>query len=246
MIAGLAKFGLQFGFPTINKYVVDYVHHRQGRDRRPGAAGAEVVLSRGERLEWLAYLALIGTGLLLAYLVATFFRDYLTGQLGFRVIRDLRQDLFGHLHRLSLHFYSKERTGSIVSRVISDISQASNLVNGGVVAVAMDAFAMIFGAIILFYMSPTLAVVALLVLPLNAVAMNYMRPHVKQAGTLVQRSIGRISGNVQEQLAGIASCSPARARAARASDFGRTRRSITTAWSTRSGSARSSRRSARG
>jgi len=43
--------------------------------------------------------------------------------LGVRVICDIRQDLFNHLHRLSLYFYSKERSGSIASRLIGDISQ---------------------------------------------------------------------------------------------------------------------------
>ncbi len=202
MAFGLVKFGLAFAFPAITKFVIDYVVTGQG-----ASAGetdiAIVLLTRDERMEWLLWLSVIGGVVLLAYLAATFFRDYLTGTLGFRVIRDLRQDLFDHLHRLSLHFYSKERTGSIVSRVISDISQASNLVNGGVVAVAMDVFAMIFGIALLFWVSVPLALVALIVLPANALAMKYLRPHVKQAGKLVQRSIGRISGNVQEQLAGI-------------------------------------------
>ena len=199
MAMGLLKFGLQFAFPAITGYAVDYVMHGQtGR-----GAEAVVELSRDERLSWLWFLSGLAVACLALYAVVTFFRDYLTGTLGFRVIRDLRQDLFDHLHRLSLHFYSKERTGSIVSRVISDISQASNLVNGGVVAVAMDAFAMIFGVLLLLWVSPTLTVFALLILPANALAMKYMRPHVKHAGTLVQRSIGRISGNVQEQLAGI-------------------------------------------
>ena len=202
MTFGLTKFGLAFAFPAITKFVIDYVVTGQG-----AAAGqidlAGPLLSRDERMSWLLWLSVAGALVLAAYLAATFFRDYLTGTLGFRVIRDLRQDLFDHLHRLSLHFYSKERTGSIVSRVISDISQASQLVNGGVVAVAMDVFAMIFGVILLLYVSVPLALVALVVLPANALAMKYLRPHVKQAGKLVQRSIGRISGNVQEQLAGI-------------------------------------------
>ena len=200
MAMGLLKFGLMFGFSAITGYATDYVMFGEiGR----GTAEA-VTLTRGERLEWLGYLAVASVLLIAAFAVATFLRDYLTGTLGFRVIRDLRQDLFDHLHRLSLHFYSKERTGSIVSRVISDISQASNLVNGGVVAVAMDAFAMLFGVVLLLWVSPTLTVFALLILPTNAILMKYMRPHVKHASTLVQRSIGRISGNVQEQLAGIA------------------------------------------
>lgn len=200
MCAGLAKFALQFAFPPIQGHVVDYVITGEAID----AGGQLIHLSNEARLDWLWWLMEVSIVVLIAYGFATFFRDYLTGTLGFRVIRDLRQDLFDHLHRLSLHFYSKERTGSIVSRIISDISQASNLVNGGVVSVAMDLMAMGLGLFLLFWTSWKLTVIALLVLPANSLALKYLNPRVKQAGVLVQRSIGRISGNVQERLAGIA------------------------------------------
>ena len=196
LVAGVFKFVLAYGFPVLTGLVIDRVVIGQRGDGSPLDAAA--------RTEWLWVVAAASAVLLVTYGVATFFRDFLTGKLGFRVIADLRQDLFDHLHRLSLHFYSKERTGSIVSRVIGDISQASNLVNGGVVSVAMDLVAMFLGAGILFYLNWKLALLALIVLPLNAVFLKFLSPQVKQAGVLVQRSIGRLSGTVQERLAGIA------------------------------------------
>ena len=196
LVAGVFKFVLAYGFPVLTGLVIDRVVIGQRGDGSPLDAVA--------RTEWLWGVAAASAVLLVTYGAATFFRDYLTGKLGFRVIADLRQDLFDHLHRLSLHFYSKERTGSIVSRVIGDISQASNLVNGGVVSVAMDLVAMFLGAGILFYLNWKLALLALIVLPLNAIFLKFLSPQVKQAGVLVQRSIGRLSGTVQERLAGIA------------------------------------------
>jgi ABC-type multidrug transport system fused ATPase/permease subunit len=199
LFAGLAKFGLQFAFPTITGLMVDNVIIDND-----GFGGTANSLTAEDREWWLVALAIAAVSILAVYCVVTFFRDYLTGQLGFRVIRDLRQDLFGHLHRLSLHFYSKERTGSIVSRVITDISQAANLVNGGVVAVVMDLGAMVIGLGFLLWISPTLTLVALVILPAYSLSLKFLRPRVRHAGKLVQRSIGRISGSVQEQLAGIA------------------------------------------
>ena len=196
LVAGVVKFVLAYGFPVLTGLVIDRVVIGQRGDGSPLDAAA--------RIDWLWGVSIVSAVLLVTYGVATFFRDYLTGKLGFRVIADLRQDLFDHLHRLSLHFYSKERTGSIVSRVIGDISQASNLVNGGVVSVAMDLVAMFLGAGILFYLNWKLALLALIVLPLNAIFLKFLSPQVKQAGVLVQRSIGRLSGTVQERLAGIA------------------------------------------
>ena len=196
IVAGVFKFVLAFGFPVLTGLVLGRVVI--------GHDGTGAAMTPYDRGTWLWATALASVALLVSYAVATFFRDYLTGKLGFRVIADLRQDLFDHLHRLSLHFYSKERTGSIVSRVIGDISQASNLVNGGVITVVMDMVAMLMGAGILFYLNWKLALLALAVLPLNAVFLRFLSPRVKQAGVLVQRSIGRLSGTVQERLAGIA------------------------------------------
>ncbi len=192
VFAGVSKLCLQFVFPAIFGYTINKVVNAEGG-----------TLSDAERSQWLTWL--IGTTVvtILLYSLATFFRSYLTGQLAFRIIRDIRQDLFGHLHRLSLHFYSKERTGSIVSRVITDISNAAQLVNGGVVAVVMDLGAFVVGIGLLLWVSPPLTVLALAILPLYGLLINKLRPRVRHAGRLVQRSIGKISGNVQEQLAGI-------------------------------------------
>jgi ABC-type multidrug transport system fused ATPase/permease subunit len=194
VLAGVAKLVLQFAFPAIFGFVVNEVIVVEG----------DSTMTDAERGDWLFRLTIITLVVIGLYGVATFFRSYLTGQIAFRIIRDIRQDLFGHLHRLSLHFYSKERTGSIVSRVITDISQASQLVNGGVVAVVMDLGAFVFGIGLLLWISPPLTLLALAILPLYGFLINKLRPRVRHAGRLVQRSIGKISGNVQEQLAGIA------------------------------------------
>lgn len=196
LIAGIFKFSLMFGFPGLTGLAVDRVAIGNGPEG--------LALSNEARVAWLWWISGWTAALVVTYGITTYLRDFLTGKLGFRVIADLRQDLFDHLHRLSLHFYSKERTGSILSRIITDIAQASNLVNGGVVAVVMDVLAMFLGVALLMTVSWQLTLLALIVLPLNALVLKFLNPHVKQAGVLVQRSIGRISGSVQERLAGIA------------------------------------------
>ena len=60
-------------------------------------------------------------------------------KLGNRVVMQIRRDLFDHLQRLSLHFYSKERTGGIVWRLIHEVHGVNRLVDAGVVLVGLDA-----------------------------------------------------------------------------------------------------------
>jgi ABC-type bacteriocin/lantibiotic exporter with double-glycine peptidase domain len=72
-------------------------------------------------------------------------------KLGNRVITDVRQDLFDHLYRLSLHFYSKERTGSIVSRLINDIQQASQIISGGGIMLLLDLLLLLLQLLLVQY-----------------------------------------------------------------------------------------------
>ncbi len=186
---GVAKFTLQYGFPWI------------------AGEGINLVVSAGEtsqQVRWLWILVTAGVILTVLHSITTFGRSYFTHRLGNRIIADLRQDLFDHLHRLSLHFYSKERTGSIVSRIINDIQSAAQLVNGGVVALVMDMASLFIGLWLMYNIDWRLATASLTILPLYGLTYKYLNPRVKRAASRVQSQISKISGNVQERLAGIA------------------------------------------
>ncbi|HAV43324.1 TPA: ABC transporter ATP-binding protein [bacterium] len=73
-------------------------------------------------LELLTKLILIAIGLLFLKEVASYFQVYLISYAGQRMVVDLRRDLFRHLMRLSLSFYTHWQTGEIVSRVIQDVT----------------------------------------------------------------------------------------------------------------------------
>ncbi len=192
IFAGLAKFSLNYTFPWLIGTAVDKViNNKQG-------------LTWDARIGWLETLALLGVVLSVAHSVASYSRGYLAAKLGNRIIRDIRQDLFDHLHRLSLHFYAKERTGSIVSRIITDIQTASQIVNGGLINIAMDCFSVFVGMYLIFTINVKLAWATLCVLPLYLLLFKTLNPRVKNASARVQSQISKISGNVQERLAGIA------------------------------------------
>ncbi len=192
IVAGLAKFTLNYSFPWLIGAAVDRVI-------RP-----TTTVSDASRMHWMELLAVLGVAFSIAHGFSSYFRGYLAAKLGSRIIRDVRQDLFDHLHRLSLHFYSKERTGSIVSRIITDIQTSSQIVNGGLINIAMDSFSMVAGLWLIFAINAKLAAATLIVLPLYGVMFKLLNPRVKSASQRVQSQISKISGNVQEGMAGIA------------------------------------------
>src|SRR4051794_13399728 len=97
---GVMSFAISFLFPWLIGSAIDKVI-------------APAHLPEAERARTLLTLLIIGAVTALVTAFAVYGRGHLSVKLGNRVIADVRQDLFDHLSRLSLHFYSKERTGSI-------------------------------------------------------------------------------------------------------------------------------------
>jgi subfamily B ATP-binding cassette protein MsbA len=192
ILTGITKFALNYTFPWLIGSAIDHV-----------VKPIDLSATQPERVTWLWVLVALGITFSLLHALATYGRGFYAAKLGNRIIRDIRQDLFDHLHRLSLHFYSKERTGSIVSRLISDIQQASQIVNGGFVAVAMDLFSIVLGVALLLTISWKLTLACMTIWPLYALTFKLLNPRVKEASRRVQSQISKISGNVQERLAGI-------------------------------------------
>jgi ABC-type multidrug transport system fused ATPase/permease subunit len=224
---GILKFGMNYTFPWLIGSAIDHViapkqnaaeenqqlravieqaqsatSVEQARDILAAPVATQVP-SDDERISWLW--VLIGLAMLFSILhsIGTYGRGFYAAKLGNRIIADLRQDLFDHLHRLSLHFYAKERTGSIVSRLITDIQQASQIVNGGFIGVIMDLFSMTLGLILLLTISWQLTLACMVIMPIYAFTFRKLNPRVKAASKRVQSQISKISGNVQERLAGI-------------------------------------------
>ncbi|MBA2434516.1 MAG: ABC transporter ATP-binding protein, partial [Chthoniobacterales bacterium] len=192
LLAGVMKFAVNYTFPWLIGAAIDKV-----------IKPVDETVTEAQRMHWLWILVALGVGFSVLHSIATFARGYFTAKLGNRVIANLRQDLFDHLHRLSLHFYSKERTGSIVSRLITDIQQASQIVNGGLITVAMDLFSVTLGVALLLTISWKLTLACIGIWPLYVLTYKLLNPRVKEASRRVQSQISKISGNVQERLAGI-------------------------------------------
>ncbi|MEM9996639.1 MAG: ABC transporter transmembrane domain-containing protein, partial [Bacteroidota bacterium] len=68
-------------------------------------------------------LTLVLLGLFVGRALLSLAGEYLLGWTGERVVADLRQRLYAHLHRLGLRFYADSRTGEITSRLTNDVAK---------------------------------------------------------------------------------------------------------------------------
>ena len=141
-------------------------------------------------------------GLLLAAGGIIFLRAFMANVGGQRVIFKLRNDLYEHIQSLSLSFFQQNRSGSIVSRLTSDIGLAQNFIGNACTLLWMDALSVIGIMIWLYRLSPHMALVSLAVLPLWVVSVRVFGQRIRKASHAVQEGLSELSGQVQEKVAG--------------------------------------------
>ncbi|MGE5636907.1 MAG: ABC transporter transmembrane domain-containing protein, partial [Nocardioidaceae bacterium] len=97
--------------------------------------------------------------------VATYAQTFLVSWVGQRALQDLRLELFAHLQRLSIGFYSRNKAGIVISRVTNDVQALDQLVTDGVVTLFSSTLTLAGTAAILLALDPGLALVTFLTFP---------------------------------------------------------------------------------
>jgi ATP-binding cassette subfamily B protein len=137
------------------------------------------------------------------YAVASYAQTYLVGWVGQRALQDLRVQLFAHLQRLSIGFYSRNRAGVIISRLTNDVEALDQLVSDGVATLFQSGLTLIGVVVILVVMDWKLALLTFLALPLLLIGGVLFRIASADAYRLTREKIAWITGYLQETLSGI-------------------------------------------
>lgn len=119
------------------------------------------------------------------------------------VISNLRNTLFNRLMSLHIGYYSEERKGNIMSKVMTDVQEVENTVVSSIKALIKEPILMItyFGG--LFFISVKLTLITLLVLPISGLVISTIAKRLKKKARQSQMAIGRISDILEETLGGI-------------------------------------------
>jgi ABC-type multidrug transport system fused ATPase/permease subunit len=139
----------------------------------------------------------------LANLGASAAQTYFTGWTGERILADLRNKLFGHLQRLSLGYFERNRAGVIISRLTNDVDALDQLVTDGVTSLFQNSLMLIGSAVILFFLDWRLALAALAVFPLMAIATSIFRVRSSRAYRAVRERLGLVTATLAEDIAGM-------------------------------------------
>ena len=135
--------------------------------------------------------------------VATYAQTYLVNWVGQRALQDLRVQLFRHIQRLSIGFYSRNKAGVLISRMTNDVQALDQLVTDGVVTLFQSTLTLIGTAVILVLLDVGLALVTFLCFPILAVGSIAFRIASTGAYRLTREKIAWVTAYLQETLSGV-------------------------------------------
>jgi ABC-type multidrug transport system fused ATPase/permease subunit len=133
----------------------------------------------------------------------TYVETYMTGWVGERILADLRMRLFGHLQRLSLGFFERNRAGVIISRLTNDVEAIDQLVTDGVTTLVQNSLLLLGTAVLLFVLDWRLALATSAVIPLMSLATVFFRTRSARAYAAVRERLGLLTATLAEDIAGM-------------------------------------------
>ncbi|HXF60289.1 MAG TPA: ABC transporter ATP-binding protein [Caldilineaceae bacterium] len=159
--------------------------------------------TRADLLRGLTWLALALAGIQLAGSAATGLMFYLMTWSGQHVLRQLQIELFDHLQRLSLGFYSRQESGDLMSRITNDASVIQQAVNFALVQVVSGVVVIGWIAYNMLSLNWAYGLLSLAVLPLMAATTIWFSGQARRAFRRTRQEIGNVNAELEEGISGV-------------------------------------------
>ncbi|MBV9665808.1 MAG: ABC transporter ATP-binding protein [Actinobacteria bacterium] len=131
------------------------------------------------------------------------FQILMVTRVGEKFLRDMRVRVFDHMQAMSMGFFDREQTGRLVARMTSDMDALQELVQQGLVMFVTNGLLLVFSIVVLLAMSPLLALICLVALPIVIVSSVRFQRSSNQAYLVVRDRIGQTLSTLQEGLSGV-------------------------------------------
>jgi ATP-binding cassette subfamily B protein len=128
---------------------------------------------------------------------------FLMGWVGQHVMRQLRTELFRHLHRLSLGYYATHEVGGVMSRITNDMETLGQALGFALVAVVGGSLLIVWIAIQMLALSVPYALLSMVVLPLMLGVTLWLSGQARKAFRTTRVEIGRVNADLEESIAGV-------------------------------------------
>ncbi len=129
-----------------------------------------------------------------------FFSMSWTGQ---HVLRKLQVELFQHIQRLSLGFYSRNESGDLMSRITNDISTIQQTLGFALVQVFSGAVMLIWLAYNMLSTNFAFGLISLTVVPVMIIATLWFSGQARKAFRRTRKEIGNVNAELQEGISSV-------------------------------------------
>ncbi|WP_017186502.1 ABC transporter ATP-binding protein [Alkalibacillus haloalkaliphilus] len=191
IVIGLFKFSIPLILPLITMYVIDDILLAEG-------------LTTDERVESLLWvMALAFFVFLILRPPIEYYRQYLAQYVSSKILYDIRQKLFDHIQRLSLKYYSKTKTGEIISRVIHDVEQTKTFVVTGLMNIWLDMATILIAIAIMLTIDPILTLIAIVLFPVYGFSVRYFYSRLRSLTRERSQALAEVQGHLHERVQGM-------------------------------------------
>ena len=151
-------------------------------------------------------LPVIAVSLFVMYIVQSLCKYYVTYQghmMGAKMERDMRRELFDHYQELSFSYYSRNNSGQMMSKLVSDLFDISEFAHHGPENLFISLVKIVGAFIFLFFINKKLAL-PLIILVIVMFVFSF-RQNAKMQETFMEnrRKIGDVNASLQDTLSGI-------------------------------------------
>ena len=120
-----------------------------------------------------------------------------------RMIADLRKEVQAHIGRLPVSFHDSQKTGALVTRIMSDVEGLRNMVGTGLVEFEVSVMTALFALVVLLRISPLMTGLAAGVLLVFGVALNKAIGTIRPIYRARSKMNAEVTGRLTESLAGV-------------------------------------------
>ncbi|WP_026858739.1 ABC transporter ATP-binding protein [Jeotgalicoccus psychrophilus] len=191
ILIGILKFGIPLLIPLLVAYAIDGIILADG-------------LAYDERIRMLVQVLLVfAVVFVVVRPPVEFFRQYLAQRTINKILYDIRKKLYGHLQMLSAKFYSNNKVGEVISRVINDVEQTKDFIMTGLMNVWLDLVTIIIALIIMFNLNVELAFVSMLIFPFYIFGVWFFFGRLRAKTRNRSQALAEVQGFLHERVQGI-------------------------------------------
>ncbi len=189
-LGGVAKFTVPLLVPQVTRHLLDNVFLSQ-------------TLSTEQKLHALfLYAGGMMAIFIFIYAPCVYIRHWYTDKASHRAVFDLRCELYYRILRMSASFFNRNKSGEIISRLISDIQLAQNLVGTALTNVWMDAIAVLVILCFMLRIDVPTTLIALLSFPLYLLLFRKFGNEIRNTTRQVQDKLSSMTSSAHERIAG--------------------------------------------